>query len=108
MITFLVALAVIAVFGAAFYLLVIELIHLTDEYGLRDKKIIAPIGTITEEELSKMLGGKWLPCDGRKVTIEDYPELFRHLDALGTHSLPDLRDCHDLSGKELNMVVRAE
>jgi hypothetical protein len=42
------------------------------------------------------------------VAIEDYPELFKHLDALGTHSLPDLRDCHDLSGKELNMVVRAE
>lgn len=108
MTAFLVALAAIATFGAAFYLIVIELISLTDEYGLRNKKITYPVGAITEEELSKMLGGKWLPCDGRVVTIEDYPELFKHLDALGTHNLPDLRDCYDLSGKELNMVVRAE
>ena len=108
MIAFLIAVAVIAVFGAALYLIVIELISLTDEYGLWNKKITYPIGAITEEELSKTLGGKWLPCDGRVVTVEDYPELFKHLDALGTNHLPDLRDCCDLSGKELNMVVRAE
>ena len=108
MVAFLVALSVIAVFGAAFYLLVIELISLTDEYGLWNKKIECPIGAITEEELSKRLGGKWLFCDGRAVTIEDYPELFKHLDELGTNHIPDLRDCYDLSGKELNMVVRAE
>lgn len=79
----------------------------TEAPGIHQSQVLLPVGAITafagyfdpsdsKMHYSAVEAWGWIPCDGRKLQVKDFPELFNALGHLyggsdGTFAVPDLR-----------------